>query len=133
MTHSVRPVTALRRSVVCAAVVLTTAATIGALAPAPAQAAVSCSATYTVTNAWQGGFQGSVSVRNTGDPLTAWTIRFAMPAGATISQGWGGTWTTGGSPTVTSASYNGSVASGASIELGFIGSGPSSGSATGFT
>ncbi len=84
-----------RRAVVPVAALVLAAASMTALTQAPAQAAVSCSATYTVTNAWSGGFQGSVSVRNTGDAVTSWTVGFSMPSGATVTQGWGGTWTTG--------------------------------------
>lgn len=95
---------------------------------APARAATGCDVVYTVTNAWQGGFQGSVTVKNTGDAWTSWSLRFSFPSGRSVTQGWGGTWTTGTSPTVANASYNGSVPTGGSLELGFIGSGAGSGS-----
>jgi hypothetical protein len=127
-----RRTTPKRRVTACLAGAVVLAGTASALVSAPAQAAVSCSATYTVANAWPGGFQGSVSVRNTGDALTSWTVGFTMPSGASVAQGWGGNWTLGASPTVTSASYNGAVASGGSIELGFLGSGSSIGTASGF-
>ena len=87
----------------------------------PAQAAAGCAVSYQVSSQWGGGFQGAISVRNTGDPLTAWTLTFTFPDGQTVSQGWGGQWSTGSSSvTVANESYNGALGSGASADLGFI-------------
>jgi endoglucanase len=93
-----------------------------ATAPA-AQAAVSCSASYAVTGSWQGGFQGSLTVQNTGDAWTSWSVTFTFANGQTVTQGWNGRWSQSG-PTVTvaSESWNGAVATGASVSPGFIGS-----------
>ena len=41
----------------------------GVAAAVPALAAPGCEATYAVTGQWSDGFQGSLVVRNTGDPL----------------------------------------------------------------
>ena len=67
-----------RRRVAVLALFSMAAGTATALAASPAMAAVACDVTYT-TNDWQGGFTASVSVKNLGDPLTAWTLGFNFP------------------------------------------------------
>lgn len=91
--------------------------------PASASAAVACNVTYTASN-WGGGsgFTASVTINNTGDPVTQWSLQFAFPGGQRVSQGWGATWTQSGSQvTATNLSYNGSLATGASTNIGFNG------------
>ncbi|RCG21025.1 xyloglucanase [Sphaerisporangium album] len=87
-----------------------------------------CSATYTVTNSWQGGFQGDVSVKNTGtSAITGWTVKWTFTAGQTITQLWSGVLTVSGADvTVKNASYNGALATGASTSFGFGGTWTSS-------
>src|SRR5439155_20642275 len=93
---------------------------------APAQAATGCQVTYTKSNEWttspgQGGFGANITVQNLGDPITSWTLAFSFPAGQQITQpGWGATWTeTGGAVTGTSMSWNGNLATNASVGIGF--------------
>ncbi|MEV0716454.1 glycoside hydrolase family 6 protein [Asanoa sp. NPDC050611] len=96
----------------------------GIVAPASsAQAAVACDVTYT-TNDWPGGFTASVTLRNTGDALTNWTLGFTFPnASQRVTQGWSATWTQSGqNVTARNLDYNGTLASGASTSLGFNGS-----------
>ncbi|MEU8268839.1 cellulose binding domain-containing protein, partial [Sphaerisporangium sp. NPDC049002] len=80
-----------------------------------------CTATYTVTNSWPGGFQGDVAVKNTGTAaITGWTVKWTFANGQTITQIWGGTLTqTGADVTVKNASYNGALGAGASTSFGF--------------
>jgi hypothetical protein len=82
-----------------------------------------CTATYKVTGSWTGGFQGEVTVTNNGGTATTgWTVKWAYTAGQTVTQSWGGTATqSGAAVTVTNASYNGALASGASTTFGFLG------------
>ncbi|MDG4798061.1 cellulase family glycosylhydrolase [Micromonospora sp. WMMD1082] len=101
------------------------ALTIGALAAMPttnAMAAPGCSVTYT-TNSWSGGFTASVTVTNVGDPVSNWTLGFSFPdAGQRLDQGWSATWSQSGSAvTARSLSWNGSLATGASTNIGFNG------------
>ena len=92
-------------------------------AAAPAQAAVSCSAAYTIDGSWQGGFQGSVKLTNTGDPLTSWTTTWTYANGQKITQLWNGTFTqTGAAVSVKDAGWNGSVPTGGTASFGFLGS-----------
>lgn len=60
---------------------------------------------------------------NTGaTATTGWTVTWAYTAGQTVTQSWGGTATqSGAAVTVTNASYNGALASGASTTVGFLG------------
>jgi cellulose 1,4-beta-cellobiosidase len=91
--------------------------------PATAHAAVACNVTYTASN-WGGGngFTASVTINNTGDPITQWTLRFAFPGSQQVTQGWGATWAQSGSQvTAKSLSYNGALGTGASTNIGFNG------------
>jgi Cellulose binding domain/Glycosyl hydrolase family 26 len=89
-----------------------------------------CTATYTVVNKWPGGFQGGISVANSGSTaVSGWKLAWTLPSGQTISQLWNGNLTVSGSAvTVTNASWNGSLATGAATSLGlqgtFTGSSP---------
>jgi hypothetical protein len=87
-----------------------------------AQAASGCRVDYSVTNEWPGGFGTNVSVTNLGEPVTSWQLSWAFAGGQTITQLWSGSYTqTGSQVTVTNASYNGSLATGASTSFGFNG------------
>ncbi len=87
-------------------------------------ATAGCSATYAVASQWQGGFQGGVSFTNLGDPLSTWKLEFDFPAsGQSVTQGWNATWAQSGAHvTATNMTWNGAVATGGSISVGFIGS-----------
>jgi endoglucanase len=88
-----------------------------------AQAAIACSVQYSVANQWPGGFQGNIVIKNLGDTLSSWSLTFTFTNGQTVTQGWGGRFTTGSSSvTVTNEVWNGSLASNASTNPGFIGS-----------
>lgn len=82
-----------------------------------------CSATNTVTNQWQGGYQAGVVVTNTGtSPLTSWQVRFTLGAGQTVTQSWNATLNqTGSAVTAANLSYNGGLAPGASASFGYLG------------
>ncbi len=86
-----------------------------------------CSATYSVTNSWQGGFQTNVVVKNNGSStLNGWTVHFTLASGQTISSLWNGVNSgTTGAVTVKNASYNGTIAPGDSTSFGFTGTGGS--------
>ena len=60
---------------------------------------------------------------NTGATLLpAWTLRFSFPAGQTVAQGWSATWSQSGPVvTATNAAWNGVLAPGASVDIGFNG------------
>jgi hypothetical protein len=81
--------------------------------------------TYGV-NQWPGGFTGSVTIANRGTtPISTWRLAFTFAAGQRVTSGWGATWTqASGSPDVTANNldYNGTIASGGSVQIGFNGS-----------
>ncbi|MFF3865411.1 cellulose binding domain-containing protein [Micromonospora sp. NPDC001898] len=83
-----------------------------------------CTAGYRIVGQWQGGFQGEVTVRNTGTARTAgWTVGLTLPDGQRISQGWNAELTqTGGAVTARNVSWNGALAPGAEATFGFLGS-----------
>jgi mannan endo-1,4-beta-mannosidase len=73
---------------------------------------------------WPGGFQGGVTVTNTGTTATTgWTLTITFGAGQRITQIWGGKTTQTASPyTVTPESWNAALAPNASATVGFLGS-----------
>ncbi|MEU6711151.1 glycoside hydrolase family 6 protein [Nonomuraea sp. NPDC046802] len=93
-----------------------------------ANAAAACDVTYSA-NSWtsspgQGGFTASITLKNTGDPLTSWTLAFDYPATGQkyTPTGWGANWSQNNTRvTGTNLSYNGSLATGASVSIGFNG------------
>ncbi|MGC5053670.1 glycoside hydrolase family 6 protein [Micromonospora sp. DT48] len=88
-----------------------------------AHAATQCDVTYT-TNDWQGGFTANISIRNVGDALSSWTLGFTFPdSNQRLVQGWSARWSQSGSNvTAQNESWNGNLASGASVDIGFNGS-----------
>ncbi|NLT53471.1 MAG: hypothetical protein GXX79_02645, partial [Actinomycetales bacterium] len=68
-----------------------------ALPAMPAQAAVACNVTYSVMGQWPGGFQGGLTITNTGDAWSNWSLTFTFPSGQTITQGWVGKFSQSGS------------------------------------
>jgi glucuronoarabinoxylan endo-1,4-beta-xylanase len=95
----------------------------------PSSSATGCTATYSITSSWPGGFQASVTVANSSATSTTsgWTVRWTLPSGQAITQLWNGSLTTAGGSnvTVTSLSYNGTLAPGAATSFGFTGTGSS--------
>ena len=81
-----------------------------------------CSAGYSVTGQWQGGFQGDVKVTAGSSAITGWRVTWTFANGQTITQAWGATITASGSSiTAQNVSYNGSLGASASTNFGFIG------------
>ena len=105
-----------------AAVILAAGAVATATLPAAA-ASTGCSVTYTVQSQWSGGFIANVGVTNLGSAVTSWTLAFDFPnAEQKVSQGWSATWAQSGARvTAASASWNGSLGTGASTSVGFSG------------
>jgi endoglucanase len=85
---------------------------------APAYAAVRCSVDYTA-NDWGTGFTASITLHNLGDRLDGWTLTYAYTGNQTLTQGWSGAWSQSGrTVTVTAASWNSALATGASTQVG---------------
>jgi mannan endo-1,4-beta-mannosidase len=81
-----------------------------------------CTATYTVTSQWQGGFQGEVRVTAGAAAITGWTTRWTFANGQSVTQSWNATVTSSGTTvTARNVDYNGRLAAGASTSFGFLG------------
>lgn len=85
-----------------------------------------CSGTFAVTSSWSGGYQGALTVTNTGTTaLTSWKLSVVFPGGVTVTNMWNGINTgTTGTVTVANEPYNGSVAPGGTVTVGFVANGP---------
>ena len=77
-----------------------------------------------MTGQWTGGFQGEVTVRNTGTtPLAAWAVGWSFGAGQSLQQVWGGTATQSGAVVkVGNVSWNGTLAPNGTTTFGFLAS-----------
>lgn len=85
-----------------------------------ARAAAGCQIIYKVASSWPGGFNGDVTVRNLGDPISSWTLRWSFADGQQITQAWSATVTQSGAQvTAVNASYNGSLGTYATTTFGF--------------
>ncbi|MGW1448641.1 cellulose binding domain-containing protein [Micromonospora sp. NPDC002411] len=81
-----------------------------------------------MVNAWQGGFQGEVTVKNTGSAaVNPWSVTWTWPSGVTLGSGWNATVTQSGT-TVTAAapSHAPSLPAGGSVTVGFTANGTAS-------
>jgi len=89
--------------------------------PSPSVAGTAaCSASYSVTSSWPGGFQGQVVVKDTGAALSSWNLGWTFPGNQKISSLWNGSLTqSGAAVTVANASYDGSIPAGGSVTVGF--------------
>ncbi|MEV4831940.1 cellulose-binding domain-containing protein, partial [Micromonospora sp. NPDC049257] len=88
----------------------------------PPAGATGCAVGYSVTGQWQGGFQGEVTIRNTGTaPVDGWTLQWSFADGQRISQAWNASYTqSGGTVRATNADWNGAIAAGATTSFGFL-------------
>ncbi|MGW4682546.1 CotH kinase family protein [Micromonospora taraxaci] len=85
--------------------------------------ATGCTATYTVTSQWTGGFQGEVRVTAGTSAISNWTVTWTFAGGQSVTQAWNATVTSQGSAvSARNVAYNGALAAGASTTFGFLGS-----------
>jgi cellulase/cellobiase CelA1 len=84
---------------------------------------------YTRTAEWGGGFTANVTITNTGTTaINGWTVAWTFPGDQKITQLWNGSYAqSGASVSVTSASYNATLAPGASTTVGFTATASSTG------
>ncbi|MEU5179753.1 PHB depolymerase family esterase [Streptomyces longwoodensis] len=84
--------------------------------PAPGACAVK-----SAVSAWNTGLTNSVTLTNTGTAaINGWQLAFTLPAGQTITNGWGATYAPAtGAVTATNVSYDGTIAPGASVTIGY--------------
>ena len=86
-----------------------------------------CTATFSVVNAWSGGFQAQVTVTAGSSALSNWTVGWTFPGSQQISQMWNASFTqSGAGVSASNMSYNGTLGAGASTTFGFTATGSNS-------
>ncbi len=87
----------------------------------PPPPSVPCTAAYSVTSSWSGGFQGQVTITNPNTTtINSWTASWDLANSETITSAWNGTLSQAGTlATVKSASWNSQLAPSASTSFGF--------------
>jgi mannan endo-1,4-beta-mannosidase len=89
--------------------------------PPPANAG--CTAAYTVTGQWQGGFQGEVKVTAGSSAINSWAVTWTYANGQKVTNAWSADVTSSGTAvTARNAAWNGKVAAGGTTSFGFLGS-----------
>jgi chitosanase len=91
----------------------------------PASAATTPTATITRTSSWASGYGGSGTITNGGTGVVkGWKVEFDLPSGTSIRSAWNAVMTTKGQHyTLVNASWNGTIAAGASTSFGFTADG----------
>ncbi|SDK95171.1 cellulose binding domain-containing protein [Nonomuraea jiangxiensis] len=91
-------------------------------------AASSCTVRLTNQNDWGSGYVGGIDITNNGAAINGWTLTFGWPRPwQSLGSGWSGGWTQKGQDVkVVNEAGNGSLPTGASTTIGFVGnySGP---------
>jgi cellulase/cellobiase CelA1 len=82
----------------------------------------SCSAAYSITGQWQGGFQAAVTVTAGSSAISSWTVSWQFGNGQTVTQVWNATVSTSGAAvTARNVGYNGGLGASGSTQFGFLG------------
>jgi chitinase len=97
----------------------------GVIAIQPTANAVGETASFTKVSDWGSGWEGKYTIRNGGSAtITSWRVEFDLPAGTTITTHWDAQRaSTGNHHVFTNASWNGTLAPGATTSFGFNGAG----------
>ncbi|HLK41778.1 MAG TPA: cellulose binding domain-containing protein [Thermoleophilia bacterium] len=126
-SHAVEPTTPARpgRSRTLKLAALGTGATVAAVGTGFALAgganAAAPAVAYRQTSSWDGGYVAQYTITNTtSSTMPTWSVAFTLPSGSTVSSLWNGTESSSGQKyTVTPASWDTSIAVGASVTFGF--------------
>ncbi|RIV35899.1 chitinase [Micromonospora radicis] len=115
-----------RSRILVLSVVGAVAAALGAVWLAPAAYAAGATASFVKTSDWGSGWEGKYTITNAGTgTVNGWSLTFDLPAGTTVGTYWDALLTSSGQRyTFTNRSWNGTIAPGASVSFGFLGSGP---------
>jgi mannan endo-1,4-beta-mannosidase len=84
----------------------------------------SCAVAYRITDGWGGGFNGSITIINTGDAMVdGWTLRWTFADGQVATNVWDGVAVSNGpSVSVRSMSANAVLPPAGTVMFGFTGS-----------
>ncbi|MGI5243561.1 lytic polysaccharide monooxygenase [Dactylosporangium sp. CA-139066] len=89
--------------------------------PSASVPGAACTAAYTKSSEWNGGFGGNVTV-TAGASISTWTVKMTFANGQTVTSFWNANLTTSGATvTATNAAYNGRLSPGQSTSFGFNG------------
>ncbi len=84
-----------------------------------------CSASYSVSKQWGTGFTTRITVTGGSPGVRSWALRYSYPGAQRLDEGWDGSWSQSGQAVmVTSASWNGTLAPGASTAVKATFTGP---------
>lgn len=83
-----------------------------------------CAVTYRLDGQWQDGFQGKITIRNTGGAaINGWTLKWSFADGQTVRQMWNASVSQRGSAvTATGVEHSRSISPRGEVEIGFLGS-----------
>ncbi|GGS88802.1 chitinase [Planobispora rosea] len=86
--------------------------------------AATATATFTKVGDWGSGFEGRYTIKNgTAAAISSWKVEFDLPAGVSVGSFWDATLTRSGQHfTFSNVGWNGTLAPGASVTFGFLGS-----------
>ena len=108
-----------KRGIVAVAVAGLASAGLAAVAATQASAQTGCTVAYDVSSDWGTGFSLAITITNNGPAITSWTLGYSYTGNQTLAEGWSGNWAQSGENiTVTNASWNGSLATGGSTQIG---------------
>jgi cellulase/cellobiase CelA1 len=94
-------------------------------ASAKTSGTTACHVVYSVSNQWNVGFTGAVTIQNTGTTaIDPWTLTWTYPGNQKLTQSWNANYTqNGANVTLTNMSYNAQISAGATLNgVGFNGS-----------
>ncbi|WP_369170197.1 cellulase family glycosylhydrolase [Streptomyces sp. R28] len=91
--------------------------------PGPGGSTATCSAVYTVSSDWGGGFNAEVRVTNAGAvPVKSWKVMWTWGGAQKVTSMWNASYTQSGSTvSASNADHNGAIAAGGTASFGFSG------------
>src|SRR5215471_5511946 len=109
------------RLLLFALVIISITGGVGELKKTHGQSSSTCNLTYQENTFWNVGFQGQITIMNSGPAINGWTVTFTFPdATQTIYELWNGDFTqTGQNVTVRNKDYNANIPTGGSVSFGF--------------
>lgn len=83
-----------------------------------------CTVAYRIGGQWPGGFQGGVTIRNTGAAaINGWTLNWSFSDGQTVRHIWNASQVQrGAAVSATNVFYTATIAPGGEVSIGFLGS-----------
>jgi endoglucanase len=117
------PVSALKQSLLATLQFPLPGAVNGTPPPTGSAGPVACSAVYSLSNSWPGGFQGQIVLTDTGTaPISGWSLTWTFPGDQKIGSMWTASYTQSAEHvTAVNEPYNASIPAAGSVTIGFTG------------